>query len=99
MRLDFGPFHGDGDAVEENDHQDDMIKHPVCDDFVAHQSESAKKERMKEDTQTTVNAWLGRRGAARHMAGEPSAPSEQMSHHLSASSLAEPCAAGRAGHQ
>lgn len=44
VRLDFGSFHGDGNAVQENDHQDDMIKHLVCDDFIAHQTESAKKD-------------------------------------------------------
>lgn len=50
VRLDFGSFHGDGNAVQENDHQNDMIKHLVCDDFIAHQSESAKKERKKKTT-------------------------------------------------
>lgn len=43
VRLDFGSFHGNGNAVQENDHQDDMIKHLVCDDFIAHQTESVRK--------------------------------------------------------
>lgn len=47
--LDFGPFHGDGNAVQENYHQDDMIKHLVCDDFIAHQTKSAKKEGEKKN--------------------------------------------------
>lgn len=57
MRLDFGSFHGNGNAVQENDHQDDMIKHLVCDDFIAHQTKSAEKEeqkkKKKEETQTS----------------------------------------------
>ena len=44
VRLDLGSFHGNGDAVQENDHQDDMIEHLVRDDFIAHQTESAEKK-------------------------------------------------------
>lgn len=56
MRLDFGSFHGNGNAVEEDDHQDDMIKHLVRDDFIAHQTESAKEEgkkKKKDNAQTS----------------------------------------------
>lgn len=48
VRLNFGSFHGNGNAIQENDHQDDMIKHLVCDDFIAHQTESAKKKKKKK---------------------------------------------------
>lgn len=60
MRLDFGSFHGNGNAVEEDDHQDDMIKHLVRDDFIAHQTESAKEEGKKKKTthRLAVNARL-----------------------------------------
>lgn len=57
VRLDFGSFHGNGNAVQENDHQDDMIKHLVCYDFIAHQTKSAEKEgkkkKKKEERQTS----------------------------------------------
>lgn len=43
VRLNFGSFHGNGNAVQENDHQDDVIKHLVSDDFIAHQTESVER--------------------------------------------------------
>lgn len=48
VRLNLGSFHGNGNAVQENDHQDDVIKHLVSDDFIAHQTESVERGKKKE---------------------------------------------------
>lgn len=37
--VDTRPLHGDGDAVEEDDDQHDMVKHLVRDDLIAHEPE------------------------------------------------------------
>ena len=34
--FDERPLHGDGDAVEEDDDQHDMVEHLVVDDLIAH---------------------------------------------------------------
>lgn len=39
MGVDPGTLHGNRDAVEENDHQDDMVEHLVSDDLVASHTE------------------------------------------------------------
>jgi len=72
VRLDFGPFHGDGDAVEEDDHQDDVIKHLVCDDFIAHQTEPAKKWEKKTAHRQAVSTRLV--GTAQRAAAAPAQP-------------------------
>lgn len=48
VRLNFGSFHSNGNAVQENDHQDDVIEHLVSDDFIAHQTESVERKKKKE---------------------------------------------------
>lgn len=59
VRLDFGSFHGNGNAVQENDHQDDMIKHLVSDDFIAHQTDSVKRGKKKKSRhRLAINAQL-----------------------------------------
>lgn len=50
--LNFWPFHGNGNAVQENDDQDDVIKHLVSDDFIAHQTESVQKKRKRKGKET-----------------------------------------------
>lgn len=35
VSIDLRPLHGDGDAVEENDDEHDVVKHLVGDDIVA----------------------------------------------------------------
>lgn len=39
------PLHGDGDAVEEDDDQHDMVKHLVGDDLIAHDPEPDRQHR------------------------------------------------------
>lgn len=45
--VNFGTFHRDGDAVQENDDQDNMVKHLVTDDFIAYQTEPREKRKRK----------------------------------------------------
>lgn len=40
-RVDARPLHGDGDAVEEDDGQNDVVKHLVGDDLIAHDPKPA----------------------------------------------------------
>lgn len=59
MRLNFGSFHGNGNAVQENDHQDNVIKHLVSDDFIAHQTESVERGKKKKSRhRLAINAQL-----------------------------------------
>lgn len=41
VRVDFGALHGNGDAVEEDDDKDHVVKHLVGDDPVAQEAEPA----------------------------------------------------------
>lgn len=68
VRLNFGSFHGNGNAVQENDHQDDVIKHLVSDDFIAHQTESVKRRKKRKSRhRLAINA---HHTAAQRIAGE-----------------------------
>lgn len=58
VRLNLGSFHGNGNAVQENDHQDDVIKHLVSDDFIAHQTESVERGKKKSRHRLAINARL-----------------------------------------
>lgn len=41
--VDARPLHGDGDAVEEDDHQHNVVKHLVSDDLIAHKPKPERK--------------------------------------------------------
>lgn len=58
VRLNFGSFHSNGNAVQENDHQDDVIEHLVSDDFIAHQTESVERKKKKSRHRLAINAQL-----------------------------------------
>lgn len=45
--VDARPLHGDGDAIEEDDHQHNVVKHLVSDDLIAHEPEPGGKQRAK----------------------------------------------------
>lgn len=47
--VDAGPLHGDGDAVEEDDDQHDVVKHLVGDDFVAQDPKPDKTYKQKRN--------------------------------------------------
>lgn len=47
MRVNLGALHGDGDAVEENDDEDHVVKHLVRDDSVTQEAEPAPGQRPK----------------------------------------------------
>lgn len=47
VRVNLGALHGDGDAVEENDDEDHVVKHLVCDDSVTQEAEPAPGQRPK----------------------------------------------------
>lgn len=42
------PLHGDGDAVEEDDNQHNVVKHLVADDLIAHVPKPDRKQREEE---------------------------------------------------
>lgn len=42
------PLHGDGDAVEEDDNQHNVVKHLVGDDLIAHVPKPDRKQREEE---------------------------------------------------
>lgn len=41
--VDARPLHGDGDAVQEDDDQHNVVKHLVSDDLITHDPESENK--------------------------------------------------------
>ena len=43
--IDAWPLHGDGDAVEEDDKQHNMVEHLVSDDLIAHDSKPVEQHR------------------------------------------------------
>lgn len=47
MRVNLGALHGNGDAVEENDNEDHMVKHLVRDDPVTQEAKPAPGQKPK----------------------------------------------------
>lgn len=43
--VDARPLHGDGDAVEEDDDQHNVVKHLVVDDLVAHKPKPGREQK------------------------------------------------------
>lgn len=47
-RVDARPLHSDGDAIEEDDHQHNVVKQLVSDDLIAHEPKPGRKQRAKK---------------------------------------------------
>ena len=54
--VDVGPLQGDGDAVEEDEDEDDMIEHLVSNDLLAGDAEPGSREWGFEDSPGSPSA-------------------------------------------
>lgn len=79
--VDVGPLQGDGDAVEEDEDEDDMIEHLVSNDLLAGDAEPGSREWGFEDSPGQALASVhrahrpvGTKGAPRAGSAFPGAP-------------------------